>query len=106
MPLGVEDQRIPNGHMSASSFYNTAYVPRYGRLNSVKSWRARTNNRKQYLQIYLGGLEKITGIETQGQKGIDYWVKKFYVSFSNDGHTFTNYKEKRRIKVCVVISLS
>ena len=105
MPLGVEDSRITNGHMSASTYYNSAYAPRYGRLNSIYSWGAKTSNHRQYLQVYLGGLAKITGIATQGRNNNNYWVKKFYVSYSVDGHTFVRYKENKRVKVCIPMTV-
>ena len=99
MPLGVEDKRITAGHLSASTYYNSAYSPNYGRLNSVYSWGARTSNHRQYLQVYLGGLAKIKGWATQGRSNANYWVKSYYVSYSRDGTRFVKYTENRRLKV-------
>lgn len=99
MPLGVEDKRITAGHMSASSYRGSSYSPNYGRLNSVYSWCARSNNRKEYLQVYLGGLTKIKGWATQGRSNANYWVKSYTVSYSRDATRFITYTQNRRMKV-------
>ena len=99
MPLGVEDNRITAGHMSASSFHGSSNSPNYGRLNSVFSWGARRNSHREYLQVYLGGLAKIKGWATQGRSNANYWVKTYYVSYSRDGASFFKYTKNRKTKV-------
>ena len=100
MPLGLEDKRIPHGHLSASSHYSS-YYPLYGRLNSVYGWIAGSRNRNQYLQVKLDRLTKITGVATQGRQNAHQWVKSYYLSYSRDGHNFVKYLENRRLKVYV-----
>ena len=98
MPLGAEDHRIPNGHLSASSYYSS-YYPSYGRLNSVYGWMAGARNSHQYLQFKLDVVTKITGVATQGRQNSNNWVKSYYLSYSRDGYRFVNYMEGKKLKV-------
>ena len=100
MPLGAEDHRIPNGHLSASSYYSS-YYPSYGRLNSYKGWMARRRDHRQYLQFKLDLVTKITGVATQGRQNAHQWVKSYFLSYSRDGNRFVKYMEGKKLKVCV-----
>ena len=99
MPAGVEDKRIPDGHMSATTYYNGHLTPWYGRLNHRWSWSARTRNHKQYLQIYLGIPRRVRGVATQGRQDANQWVKSYSVSYSLKGNRFVPYKENGRLRV-------
>ena len=98
-PLGVEDGRIPNGQLRGSTFYNNALAPYLGRLHAIRSWSARTNNAKQWLQVDLGYVGKITDVATQGRRDANQWVTRYLLSYSR-GTVFKAYREKgRRFKV-------
>ena len=57
MPVGVEDRRIPDEAITASSSASGKYLPNKGRLNlplsgGKYSWAAGQNNANQWLQVY------------------------------------------------------
>ena len=96
----MEDSRIPRGQLRASTFYNSALAPYLGRLHSIRSWSVRVNNNKQWLQIDVGSVGKITGVATQGRRDANQWVTKYLLSYSL-GTVFKVYREKgKRFKVC------
>lgn len=54
MPVGVEDGRIPDGALTASSYYSENYHPSRARLNllsSKNSWAPKNNDANQWLQV-------------------------------------------------------
>ena len=54
MPVGVEDGRIPDGALTASSYYSENYHPSRARLNLLSSkycWAAKKNDANQWLQV-------------------------------------------------------
>ena len=91
VPIGLEDKRLPNGAMTASSYYNRYLAPWHGRINHRWSWSARRSTRTQWLQVYFGGLARITGISSQGRQDANQWVKTFMLTFSRDGIRFAKY---------------
>jgi hypothetical protein len=78
MPLGVEDKRIRNGAMTASTFYTASLSPKYGRLHHIYSWSVKTNNRNQWLQIYFIVKTRVTGVATQGRHVMLYLFSSKY----------------------------
>lgn len=105
VPIGVEDGKIPNGYITASSTYNRYTAPWLGRLNSKArgrlkgAWSAKRNNRKQWLQFNLGIPTLVTEIRTQGRQDANQWVTKYKLFYSNNGVRFTPYKKGGRVKV-------
>lgn len=97
IPIGLEDKRLRNGAMTASTYYNSNLAPWRGRINHYSSWGARRSTRTQWLQVYFGGLARITGISSQGRQNANQWVKTFVLTFSRDGFNFVKYP-----KVCLV----
>ena len=54
MPVGVEDGRIPDGALTASSYYSENYHPSRASFNSLSSkycWAAKKNDANQWLQV-------------------------------------------------------
>ena len=57
LPLGIEDYKIKDRSLSASSEWNTYHGARFGRLNAVArgrnkgAWSARRNNRRQWIMV-------------------------------------------------------
>jgi len=101
MPLGLEDKRVPNGHLTASTYYNYHLSPWHGRLNGIYSWSVRTNRVGQWFQVNFVELMRVKGVATQGRQNANQWVRKYTVSYSVDGMSFRPYKENRGVKVCV-----
>ncbi|CAH3022884.1 unnamed protein product [Porites evermanni] len=101
MPLGLEDKRVPNGHLTASSYYNYRLSPWYGRLNSIYSWSVRRNRVGQWFQVNFVELMRIKGVATQGRQNANQWVRSYTVRYSVDGMSFRPYRENRRAKIFI-----
>lgn len=99
LPLGLEDKRITDGRLTASTYYNAYLAPWHGRLNHRWSWSARTNNHNQWFQVSFVVVAKVTGIATQGRQDANQWVKQYTVSYSPDSTNFRYYREGRGTKV-------
>lgn len=105
MPLGIEDGRVINQVMRASSYYNYYLAARNARLNQRRqgrkgaAWCAKRNNRAQWLQVDFGALTSVRRLATQGRQNADQWVTSYYLSYSKDGQRFFPYKQKRATKV-------
>ncbi|XP_072025092.1 uncharacterized protein [Amphiura filiformis] len=87
--LGLEDGRIVDGQLSASSGETSA---RYGRLNFQSTpnitkggWIADTVDSNQWLQISLYRQTRIGGVIIQGRQDKNEWVTRYKVSSSLDG---------------------
>lgn len=91
VPVGLEDKRVRDGAMTASTYYNRYLAPWHGRINHRWSWSARRSVRNQWLQVYFGVLARLTGILSQGRQDANQWVKTFILTFSKDGFKFVKY---------------
>ena len=98
-PLGLEDLRIHDSQLTAQSHYESFSIgggksvdtePKCARLNKNNcAWCAPRGN-GQYLQVDLRRNFIITGIATQGFEALsDYYVKRYKVSHSRNGHTWS-----------------
>ncbi|CAB4003226.1 Hypothetical predicted protein, partial [Paramuricea clavata] len=103
--LGLENGRIRDGQISASSNHDSNHRAQNGRLNFIAhngrtgAWSAKVNDVKQWLQVDLEQLIVITGISTQGRADCcNQFVKTYIVSYSNDGAQFQPYKDQNQIK--------
>ena len=74
MSLGIEDGRIQDSAITASTIHNSAHAAHLGRLNLVArsgkagAWCAKTSNNKEWLQIDLGNPTTVTKVATQGRQ--------------------------------------
>ena len=92
-PLGMEDGRITDNQLSAStelSLYKRSRDANLARLNGRRCWIPQKNNANQWIQINFTEETVITGIVTQGRPDDDRWVTKYLVKFSLDGHSWLN----------------
>ena len=98
-PLGLEDLRIHDSQLTAQSHYESFSIgggksvdtePKCARLNKNNcAWCAPRGN-GQYLQVDLRRNFIITGIATQGFEALsNYYVKRYKVSHSRNGHTWS-----------------
>ncbi|XP_063999306.1 coagulation factor V [Pogoniulus pusillus] len=101
LPLGMENGEIKNTQITASSvktsWFNT-WDPSFARLNQkgkVNAWRAKLNNNKQWLQIDLLTIKKITAIATQGVKSMtaENFVKTYVIQYSDHGSEWKSYMD-------------
>jgi neuropilin 2 len=99
LPLGMEDGRIGDSQITASSFYDYGgykYPPQKARLNKQMGWGPGAGSAPagQYLQIDLGIVKRIRKIATQGStiSGDKEWTTEYSVSYSNDTTSWKNYE--------------
>ncbi|XP_019715036.1 coagulation factor V-like [Hippocampus comes] len=102
VPLGMENGLIEDRRISASSvnsnWYFGAWSPFFARLNkqgAVNAWQAKYRDMKQWLQVELPDVMKITGIVTQGAKslGKEMYVTTYTLKYSDNGIHWRDYAE-------------
>ncbi|KAK3729872.1 hypothetical protein QZH41_016838 [Actinostola sp. cb2023] len=95
--LGMEDGRITNSQVNASSFYSQTLAPWNARLHLKyvpdrrRGWAAAEKSNGQWLQVDLRAKAEVTAIATQGLDDRDQWVKTYSIQHSDDGTMFTDY---------------
>ncbi|XP_044943681.1 coagulation factor V [Mustela putorius furo] len=101
-PLGMENGKIENKQITASSFkkswWGDYWEPFRARLNAqgrVNAWQAKANNHQQWLQIDLLKIKKITAIVTQGCKSLssEMYVKSYSIQYSDQGMEWKPYRQ-------------
>lgn len=99
--LGMENDTISDGQISASSQWNSDHAAIQSRLNfkangrKSGAWSALHNNVNQWLQIDLIGQNtRVTRVATQGRNDLNQWVTKYKLEYSNDGVNFQYYREQ------------
>ena len=103
--LGMQNRRIPNSAITASSMWDVNHGPHLGRLHFTArgsyqgGWSARHNNRYQWFQVDFRRPTKITNVATQGRHNAAQWVTQYRLSYSQDGLTWALYKLRDGIKV-------
>ena len=103
--LGMQNGRIPDSAITASSEYNAASKAINGRLHFLMrsgrygAWIAKRNDIFQYLQINFGDWTKVSRIAIQGRQDAEQWVKSFSISYSYDAVFFKDYNENGAKKV-------
>ncbi|XP_072017378.1 uncharacterized protein [Amphiura filiformis] len=111
--LGMEDKRIENGQITASSvwistpYWNTS--PQNARLNHQEtfeviagSWVA-ANNVNQWIQVNLRAIMWVSGVMLQGRNSARYfqWVTKFKVAYNIYGSEWKHIKTADNQEVLV-----
>jgi len=105
MSVGMEDGRIQDAAISASTINSGNYAAKLGRLNLVASsgkagaWCVKTNNNKQWLQIDLGTPTTVTRVATQGRQDSSQWVTSYSLSYSLTGSYWVQYTVRGKKKV-------
>ena len=101
----MQNGKIPDSAITASTEYSTAYKSINGRLHflyrsgRVGSWSAKTNDVFQYLQVDFGDFTKVSRVAIQGRTDADQWVKTFSLSYGYDSIFFRVYEEDGGKKV-------
>ena len=106
----MESGEIPDTAITASLTYHTSYKPSHARLvrgGSSCSWAPTdAGSIGSWLQVDLGQLTTVTGIETQGTcYSSTEWAKTYSVSYSNEPNSWTPYEESGNVKVNQHINL-
>ena len=95
----MEDGRIPDSRISASSMANEINAPYLARLlfqgggGKRGGWRSIRLDNKAWIQVDLGKTMMVSHIQTQGHFNFDQWAKKFTVSYSYNGKSYEDYKD-------------
>ena len=111
MSLGIEDGRIQDSAMTASTIHSSIFSANLGRLNLVArsgkngAWCAKTSNNKEWLQIDLGNPTTVTKVATQGRQNADQWLTSYSISYSLTGSYWVQYTVRGKIKVITLYSL-
>jgi len=94
----MEDGRIPNDHITASSWFSKLLAPYNARLNQEQTdgtnragWAARTQRQNQWISVDFAKKVKIHKIATQGLSNLPQYVKTYKIQYSNDGQSFNDY---------------
>ncbi|XP_028398873.1 putative GPI-anchored protein pfl2 [Dendronephthya gigantea] len=66
--LGMENMKISDSQITASTEYCEKYSTRKARLNGPGSWRAKQNDSDPWIEVDLSRNETITEIATQGSR--------------------------------------
>ena len=104
-PLGLQNGRLKSYQLSASSSWDTNHGPSNARLHfrrrgaRVGAWTARHNTRYQWLQVDFRRAMRVVKIATQGRRDTNQWVTQYYLSYSQDGAHFAEYKINSNRKV-------
>ena len=108
--LGMDSGAISDAQISASSQWDNNHAAVQARLHfkagggKVGSWSALKNDLQQWLQVDLGSYTTVTRVATQGRNGLDQWVTKYRLQYSDDGVIFKMYKEPHstsaKVKIC------
>ncbi|XP_068752653.1 lactadherin-like [Montipora capricornis] len=80
--------------MTASSYYSSYWLPHYGNLSDTRGggWAARLSSSvSDWLQIDFERTVQVCAVETQGDVDGIAWVINFYLSFSSDGASWSNF---------------
>ena len=110
MSLGLEDGRIQDGAMSASSIWNNGCAAKLGRLNLkarqgyAGAWCVKKADALQWLQIDLGTPTTVTKVATQGRQDSSQWITSYSLSYSLAGSFWVQYTVRGKKKVIIVLT--
>ena len=96
-PLGMEDKRIADDQITASSEWssniyhgaNNARLNRASHGETTGAWSVQTNDLNQWIEVDLMVPTWITGVMIQGREDSSQWVTEYKVEHSSDGQNWT-----------------
>ena len=97
----MEDDRILNSQITASSIFKGGYEAWRGRLNyntGTGGWAAKYAANGEWVQVDLLKFHIISKVATQGRT-YDQWITKYYLKYSQDGVNWESYKYGNNVKV-------
>ena len=97
--MGLQDKRVADQSMTASSYQSTTYAPYRARLHLPYGWTPKRNRAGEWFEVDFTAKARVSRVGTQGRSNTHYWVKSYYVTYSKDRSTYITYKENRRRKV-------
>ena len=102
--VGIRDELkvIPDDQMDASSEKGFDFSAEFGRLQGSSAWCPQPSEMIMggpYLEINLGQIYDICGVEAQGEPGASVRTS-FTLSYSNDGIAFTDFNSGQVTRYC------
>ena len=107
--VGIRDELkvIPDDQMEASSEKGLDFSAEFGRLHGSSAWCPYSGEMISggpYLEINLGQIYDICGVEAQGEPGASE-TTSFTLSYSNDGMAFTDFNSNQVTRYCRICHL-
>ena len=114
-PLGLQDGRIKDNQLSATSYRSYMYISRLGRSYNLEAKHGRLNNKLawcglgpyrdirpvSYFQVDFDEVLRVTGLATQGMENMNsYFVKTYKVKFSLNGREWFDYSTPNKVSAC------
>lgn len=103
----MQNGRIKGRQLSASSSWDGNHGPSNARLHwrrrgpRIGAWSARHNSRYQWLQVDFIHAMRVVKIATQGRQDAAQWVTQYYLTYSQDGAHFAEFKKNSNRKVSI-----
>ena len=111
-PLGMQDGRILDSAITASSYYRRRSAPDRARLHMALpdayvtggftgGWcQYPSSQYYQWLQVDFGYVASVGKIATQGKQEFDFWVTKYFLSYKRDVNSkLLLYRQHGNVKV-------
>lgn len=99
----MQNGKILDSQIKASSVHNANHQPHFGRLNKINRgggcWIPISNTLQEWLQVDFKRRATITAILTQGRHNHNQWVKTYTLSYSKDGIDFIAYTKNGKLHV-------
>ena len=95
----MESSSISDAQITASSQLDGNHSAKQGRLHfqaggsKAGGWSALTNDTDQWLQVDFGSHTRVTQVATQGMNGVDEWVTRYKLQYSDNGVTYKFYQK-------------
>lgn len=94
----MQSGAITDSHITASSMWDANHYPGRARLgitrvgSLVGSWSAKTNDVKQWIQIDLSRITRVTYVAIQGREDLDQWVTSYSLQYAtHNGSHYIGY---------------
>ena len=107
----MESRSISDAQITASSQLDGNHSAVQGRLhfqtvgNNAGGWSALTSDANQWLQVDFGSYTHVTQVATQGVNGVDEWVTRYKLQFSDNGVMYEFYQKTGDTSVTVRLIL-
>lgn len=93
--IGMADGRITNNQITASTYYNSAYYPYYGRLTrEFDGWRPKHAQPNSWIQIEMTKAMNISGVMTRGGGHYSQWITAFKIQYGNSTNALKTIQDE------------
>lgn len=97
--LGMRNQKIINGMLSASSERDSSHLAKNARLFSHRAWCSARSEYEKYVEVNFGlSAKEITAFATQGHPTEYKWMNKYELRYALGSRWF-KYQVNGKVKV-------